>query len=212
LSQQPTSSPAEPSAPPAAFPAGGAGNKPKKDKRAKKAAGVETMFRVTYHNHVALSQLADNKASMLISINGLITSVLLAGLAPRLEALSWMLAPALVLIVGCVPSLVFAVLASRPRLNRTPVTVEQVRNNGGNILFFGQFSGMPLADFSASMQALINDPRLLQDNLIRQLYFMGQSLEQKYRRLQWAYGAFLLGIGGASVLFVTLLVLKRFGP
>jgi Pycsar effector protein len=184
--------------------------KPKKDKSSQTGAesGVETMFRVTYQNHVALSQLADNKANTLISINGLIISILLAGLTPRLVAMSWLLAPALALIAGCAPSLVFAVLASRPRLNRRPVTVEQVRNNGGNILFFGQFSGMPLNDFSDSMHALMSDPQLLHDNLIRQLYFMGEALEQKYRRLQVAYAAFLFGIGGASALFAVFLIAK----
>jgi Family of unknown function (DUF5706) len=148
---------------------------------------------------------------MLVSINGLMISVMLAGLAPRLAELSWLLAPALVLIAGCVPSLVFAVLASRPRLNRTQVSVEQVRSNAGNILFFGQFSGMPLNDFSESMHVLIGDPQLRQDGLIRQLYFMGQALEQKYRRLQVAYTAFLLGIGGASAVFAVLLIMRRFG-
>ena len=211
MTQQPTSSavvsPAQSSG---ATAAAETAEKPKKDKGRKKssASGVETMFRVTYQNHVALSQLADNKANTLISINGLIISILLAGLTPRLVAMSWVLAPALALIAGCAPSLVFAVLASRPRLNRRPVTVEEVRNNGGNILFFGQFSSMPLNDFSDSMHALMSDPQLLHDNLIRQLYFMGEALEQKYRRLQVAYAAFLVGIGGASALFAVLLIAK----
>jgi len=169
------------------------------------------MFRVTYHNHVQLSGLADNKANMLVSINGLIISVLLAGIAPRLGEMSWSIAPALVLIAGCAPSLVFAVLASKPRLKPSAISVEQVKSNRGNVLFFGEFRGMPLADFSESMHALIDDPQLLRDNLIRELYFMGEALEQKYRRLQVAYTAFLLGIAGSTVLFVALLLATRLG-
>ena len=79
------------------------------------------------------------------------------------------------------------------------------------MLFFGEFRGMPLDDFSESMHALIDDRRLLQDNLIRELYFMGEALEQKYRRLQIAYLIFLLGLGGSSVLFVALLVARLLG-
>ena len=166
------------------------------------------MFRVTYQNHIQLSQLADNKANMLISINGLMTSVLAAVLAPRLDEATWLLTPAIVLLAGCVPSLVFAVLTVRPRLNRTPITVEQVRANAGNLLFFGQFSGMPLAEFNESMHALIDNPRLLQDSLIRQLWLMGQSLKQKYRFLQVAYALFLLGVGGAGVVLVVQLIAR----
>jgi hypothetical protein len=214
VSQQPTS-PAADARPAAAEESGDADagqKKPKKGKGGKKAiSGVETMFRVTYNNHVQLSGLADNKANMLVSINGLIISVLLAGIAPRLSEMSWSIAPALVLIAGCAPSLVLAVLASKPRLKPAAISVEEVKSNRGNVLFFGEFRGMPLADFTESMHALIDDQQLLRDNLIRELYFMGEALEQKYRRLQIAYTAFLLGIGGSVVLFVALLLGRRLG-
>jgi hypothetical protein len=210
VSQQPTAVPVEPEAAPADDDA--SNKKKKKGKGGRKTvSGIQTMFRVTYQNHIALSQLADNKANMLISINGLMTSVLVAALAPRLTVASWLLTPAIVLLAGCVPSLVFAVLTLRPRLNRTPITVEQVRANAGNLLFFGQFSGMPLVEFNESMHTLIDNPRLLQDSLIRQLWLMGQSLKQKYRFLQMAYVLFLVGVGGAGVVLVVQLI-TRYEP
>jgi len=210
VSQQPNAAEVEPEAVPAADDASSK-KKKKKDKGGRKTvSGIQTMFRVTYQNHIQLSQLADNKANMLISVNGLMTSVLAAVLAPRLDEATWLLTPAIVLLAGCVPSLVFAVLTVRPRLNRTPITVEQVRANAGNLLFFGQFSGMPLAEFNESMHALIDNPRLLQDSLIRQLWLMGQSLKQKYRFLQVAYALFLLGVGGAGVVLVVQLI-ARYG-
>jgi hypothetical protein len=174
VSQQPISPAADASPVASADADDGRQKKAKKDKGRKKAtSGIETMFRVTYHNHVQLSGLADNKANMLVSINGLIISVLLAGIAPRLAEMSWSILPALVLIAGSAPSLVFAVLASRPRLKPASVSVDEVKSNRGNILFFGEFRGMPLADFTESMHTLIDDPTLLRDNLIRELYFMG---------------------------------------
>lgn len=210
MSEQPNAAEVEPEAAPAAADASSK-KKKKKDKGGRKAvSGIQTMFRVTYQNHIQLSQLADNKANMLISINGLMTSVLVAALAPRITAASWLLTPAIVLLAGCVPSLVFAVLTLRPRLNRTPITIEQVRANEGNLLFFGQFGGMPLAEFNESMHTLIDNPRLLQDSLIRQLWLMGQSLKQKYRFLQAAYALFLLGVGGAGIVLVVQLV-TRYG-
>ncbi|HLB31425.1 MAG TPA: Pycsar system effector family protein [Gammaproteobacteria bacterium] len=187
---------------------------PKKDKKKKKKSdvsrGVETMFRVTYMNHIALSQLADNKANMLISVNGFIISVGIAVLTPRLGSISWMFAPALVLIAGCMISLAFAIIGSRPRLNRTQVTVEQIRNNESNVLFFGQFMSMPLRDFQESINALMNDPHLLYDNLIRQLYSMGQSLLRKYQFVQIAYTVFLTSTGLATALFIAILLTVGF--
>jgi hypothetical protein len=177
--------------------------KEKKKKKKKESRGIETMFRVTYQNHVALSRLADNKANMLISINGLIISVMIA-LVTRGVALAWNLTPVLVLVAGCLVSLAFAVLGARPRLSRSPVTIDDIRANSGNLLFFGQFTTMPLTEFQASLRVLMKDPELLYDHLGRQLYLMGESLNKKYRLLQLAYTTFLTSIVIATAGFLYL--------
>lgn len=185
---------------------------PKKDKKKKKdkpSRGIETMYRVTYQNHIALSRLADNKANMLISINGLIISVMIA-IVTRTGAVSWNFTPLLVLITGCMVSLGFAVVAARPRLGRAPVTVDQVREQTGNVLFFGQFTTMPLAEFQESLRMLTKDQQLLYAHLGRQLYHMGESLNGKYRWLQVAYSAFLASTGIATVLFVVMYLTGNF--
>ena len=172
-----------------------------KDKKKKKeqVRGVETMFRVTYSNHIALSRLADAKTSMLIAINGGIISVVI-GLVTRTATVSWHFTPVLALLAGCLVSLAFAVNAARPRLSRSSVAVDDVRNNTGNVLFFAQFTSMSLPEFQESMHVLRKDPKLLYDQLARQLYLMGASLNKKYRYLQFAYSAFLAGIALATVL------------
>jgi hypothetical protein len=181
----------------------------KKDKKKKKEArvrGVETMFRVTYNNHVSLSQLADNKANILISLNGAIISALIVILTPRLGSITWTFAPVAVLVIGCTVSLAFAILGSRPRLSRTPVTVEQVRDNTGNALFFGQFTSMTLEQFQESMRLLTNDDKLVYDALSRQLYSMGRSLLRKYRYLQIAYSAFFAAFALAAGSYIAIMI------
>jgi len=206
MAQHPAESVLEPSALPSVD--NKAAAKEKREKRSERRRGVDTLFRVTYQNHVSLSQLADQKAGILISINGLIISVIIAVLAPRFGAWSWSLLPSLVLVAGCLASLTFAVLGARPRIDRTPVTVEHVRSGEGNLLFFGHFTTMPLADFQAGIRALGKDRKLLLDSLSRQLYSMGQSLLKKYRYLQLAYTAFLTGIGLAAALFAVVSLLQ----
>jgi hypothetical protein len=187
-------------------------DKKKGAKRAERRRGIETLFRVTYQNHISLSQLADQKAGILISINGLIISVLIAVLTPRFGSWSWALTPGLVLVGGCLASLTFAILGSRPRVDRTPVTLDDIRNNQGNLLFFGHFTSMPLEDFQAAVRALGKDRKLLHDSLTRQLYSMGASLLRKYRYLQLAYTTFLVGIGAAAALFAALFLALPASP
>jgi hypothetical protein len=180
----------------------------KKDKKNKdsRIRGVETMFRVTYNNHIALSQLADNKANTLISLNGAIISALIVILTPRFGSMTWAFAPVVLLIAGCTVSLAFAILGSRPRLSRTPVTFEDVRGNRGNALFFGQFTSMTLEEFQESMRLLTQDDRLVYDALTRQLYSMGRSLLRKYRYVQIAYAAFFAAFVLAAISHGALLI------
>jgi hypothetical protein len=87
-----------------------------------------------------------------------------------------------------------------------------VRSGEKNLLFFGHFTTMPLADFQASIRALGKDRKLLLDSLSRQLYSMGESLLKKYRYLQLAYAAFLTGIGLAAALFAVVALLQVLSP
>lgn len=183
--------------------------KKNKDKKKEQSRGVETMYRVTYENHIALSQLADNKANMLISINGVIISVMIA-IVTRLGEVSWSLLPIVVLVGGALVSLGFAVIAARPRLGSHRVTLEQVRDGSGNLLFFGQFTTMPLAEFEESLAALSKDSKLLYHHLGRQLYHMGESLSRKYRRLQVAYAAFFASMAVATAVFIVMYAMGRF--
>ena len=81
-----------------------------------------------------------------------------------------------------------------------------------NVLFFGQFTSMPLREFQESLAVLMKDRRLLYAHLGRQLYHMGESLNGKYRYLQLAYGAFLASTSLATVVFVLMYATGRFNP
>ena len=49
----------------------------------KPGRGVETMYRATYRTHVNLSSIADNKANIMLSVNAIVLSVVVANLWPR---------------------------------------------------------------------------------------------------------------------------------
>ena len=47
--------------------------------------GIQTLFRVTLKNHLTLSDIADTKANILLSVNAIIISVALSNLIPKLD-------------------------------------------------------------------------------------------------------------------------------
>jgi hypothetical protein len=201
-----------PAPPPESREARAARKEKKKEKNRKKSErqrSLQTMFRIAYQNHIALSQMADQKFGMLINVNGLIMSVVLALFTARFAAWSWLSAPGAALGLGSLVSLAFAVLGARPRFERSPITIEDVRNNRGNVLFFGQFRTMPLTDFQAAIRELSGHQSRISDALAMQLYAMGGPLTKKYRYLRIAYTAFLTGVLVSAVLFVAVLIAGR---
>ena len=158
------------------------------------------MFRTSYRTHLDLSTLADNKANIMISINGIMISILLASIYPRIVDNRFLLFPTAVLLVFCLLSLVYAVLAARPRVTRREATLEDVRQDRANILFFGTFTTMKEEDFLQGMRELIQDPERAYGTMIRDIFGLGSVLETKYRLLRTSYTIFMVGL----ILGVTL--------
>ncbi len=166
--------------------------------------GVETMFRTSYRTHVDLSHLADNKANIMISINGIIISVLIASIAPKIDANPWLLIPTSLLLLGCVGSMVYSILAARPRVTSKVVTMEDIRSDASNILFFGNFVSLEEEEYVEGMKEIMLQTDRLYTNMIRDLYGLGQVLALKFRLLRTAYNVFMVSLilGVISFLFV----------
>ena len=179
----------------------------KKDEKLGTTRGIETMFRTSYQTHNALSALADNKANIMISINGIIISILIAAIAPGLAGSPWLMIPTAVLLLGCLTSLVFAVLAARPRISRATISLEDARSGRANILFFGNFVAISQEDYVEGMQALMRDTDRVYLNMIRDIYNLGGVLERKFRLLRVSYTAFMIGlVAGVMLILVAYVV------
>ena len=173
--------------------------KPKKDPKTDLSGlgtkrGVETLFRSSYRVNMDLSSLADTKANIMISINGLIVSILIASIAPKVDANPWLLVPTSIFLIGCVVSLVYAVLAARPRIQTRHVTLEEAREGSTNMLFFGNFAHIQQSEFVLVMKELMQDPDNLYEMMITDIYGVGSVLQKKYRLLRTSYSAFMLAL------------------
>lgn len=175
----------------------------KKDKK-KPDRGVETLFRVTLNNHTQLSQIADSKANILLSVNAIIISIALSTLIPKLDSPSnaHLVLPTFIMLMFSVVSIIFAILATRPKVNSATYDPEDVANRKLNLLFFGNFSKMPLDDYQKAMKEMMEDRTYLYESLIKDLYLLGTVLERKYKLLRITYNIFMFGIISSVVAFV----------
>lgn len=158
--------------------------------------GIETMFRVALRNHITLSDIADTKANILLSVNAIIISVALSNLLPKLDnpSNSYLIYPTLIFLIFTVTSIVLSILATRPNVTKGQFTREDVANKKVNLLFFGNFHQMSLKDFEWAMGEMMQDKDYLYGSLTKDLYFLGLVLNRKYGLLRTTYTVFMIGI------------------
>ncbi|NVK08406.1 MAG: HD domain-containing protein [Tenacibaculum sp.] len=175
----------------------------KKNKIELPERGIETMFRVALRNHITLSDIADTKANILLSVNAIIISMTLSTLIPKLDNPSnhYLITPTIVFVFFTVISIVLSVLATRPNVTEGKFTKEDVANKKVNLLFFGNFHQMQLPDFDWAMSEMMKDRDYLYGSLTKDLYFLGLVLNRKYKLLRITYTVFMIGILVSVVAF-----------
>lgn len=158
--------------------------------------GIETMFRVTLRNHITLSDIADTKANILLSVNAIIISLALSNLLPKLDNPSngYLIVPTIIFVLFTIISMVLSVLATRPNVTRGKFTKDDVQQKKVNLLFFGNFHKMKLEEFEWAMGEMMKDKEYLYSSMTKDLYFLGLVLNKKYSILRTTYTVFIIGI------------------
>ncbi len=165
-----------------------------KDKSGLMSKGIQTMLRLTSENHLKLSDMADSKANILITVNALIISVILAVLLRKLQEESALIIPTIIFLLVAVSTIVVSILATRPKITEGTFTPEDVALKKTNLLFFGNFYRATYEQYSSAMKEMMLDTDYLYGSLIKDIYFLGVVLGRKYKLIRLAYNIFMIGI------------------
>ncbi len=173
--------------------------------------GIETMFRVALRNHITLSDIADTKANILLSVNAIIISMTLSTLIPKLDnpSNSYLLVPSIIFMAFTVVSIILSILATRPNVTQGKFTKEDVAEKKVNLIFFGNFHKMSLPDFEWAMDEMLKDRDYLYGSLTKDLYFLGLVLNRKYSLLRTTYTVFMIGIIVSVVAFAVAFYMQN---
>lgn len=156
--------------------------------------GIQTMLRLTSQNHLKLSEMADSKANILISVNAIIISVILSVLLRKLAEETYLIIPTTLFLLVSVSTIVVAILATRPKISEGNFTMNEVNEKKINLLFFGNFYKASYEQYDAAMREMMLDTDYLYGSLIKDIYFLGVVLGRKYKLIRIAYNVFMIGI------------------
>lgn len=143
------------------------------------------LLRTAQINTLTLSQMADQKASILIGATFVVFSLAVTRLLG--QALDW---STLCLAVTAFLSSLFAVLSVLPALGKPPKDPSAF-----NSLFFGHFTSLTTTEWSDRLLKDLTTDEQIFRAMLKDIHQNGQVLQKrKYRFLSYAYRIFLGGI------------------
>lgn len=163
--------------------------------------GVETWFRLTSRNLYTRRQIVDAKSNILVTINALILSVILGSLYDDLKTDPHLAVAIVPLVVANLLSILFAILATRPRLSGGVFSDEDISAHRVSLMTFDDFYAMSAPEYEVAVDRILSDRDLLYGSIKRDIHALGVDLSHRYLHIRRAYGIFMLGITLGAVLF-----------
>lgn len=173
------------------------------------ARGIQTMLRLTSENHVELSNMADGKASILISVNAIIISVILSVLIRRIEVETHLTIPTFIFLASSLATIIIAIMATRPKISTGNFSREDILNKNTNLLFFGNFYRTKVNEYQWAMNMMMRDPDYLYSSLIMDIHQLGVVLARKYKLIRLAYTVFMIGIFISVLAFIIAIMVHQ---
>ena len=143
---------------------------------------------------------------ILISINSIVLTVLLSIGIGKISDYPVITFPAIIFIITCLTTIIFAILSTRPKFSSGKFTEEDIHNKKVNLLFFGNFYNMEMEDYEWAMKQMMDDTDYLYSSMIRDQYSLGKVISQKYKLLRTAYTIFMIGLILSSILFAVFIL------
>ena len=166
---------------------------------------VHNLLVAAYEGNWALSEMADNKASILMGASFVVFSLSISDVASGKASF-----PLLVLTMFSFAATVLGVLTVRPnRLQKFKLDPNNV-----NIMFFGSYANISREEYINQVIKILSSEEETYRRLAKDIYDHGCSLRaDKYRWLYWSYTLFLVGlvVTFGSLLLKLFLMVKADG-
>ena len=183
-----------------------------KDKSGLMSKGIQTMLRLTSENHLKLSDMADHKANILISVNSIIISVILSVLLRKLQSDAYLVLPTIIFLLVAVTTIVVSIMATRPKVSMGTFSDQDVLDKKTNLLFFGNFHRVSFEKYEVAMRKMMVDTDYLYGSLIKDIYSLGTVLGRKYKLIRLAYNIFMIGIIVSVIAFAVAVYFYHGAP
>jgi hypothetical protein len=131
--------------------------------------------------------MIDRKSNILISINALILSIIIGTVMNQFDKDPHLIYPAVMILLTNLGSIAYAIFATRPELIHGNIESE-------NIMFYGNFQDMKEEEYVNSIIDLINRGDELYKTIAKDTFYLGKTIDKKFKLLRKSFNTFLIGI------------------
>lgn len=195
------------------------------------------MFRNAYRAQLDMISLAATKANIMISLNGVIVSILMVTGGFIYANSPELLLPAILLLITSAISIYFALSAASPSpapahtrvfcclrdvlkgkaslrdfKNYVKLPEKRFSQDTSNILIFDDFASLPKEKYIEYMNELIHNPDKVYEKMSDQLYWLGIMANKKFASLRYSYTVFRWGLILSILVFVGIKSVQHFYP
>lgn len=180
-------------------------------KNIKRCRSVETLFRNAYRAQLDMLSLAATKANIMISLNGLLMSILVISGTHFIEINGLFVIPIAVFLTSCAIATSFAAISARPEISRRQFTRSDFESDEARLLVFEEFSDLDEREYRDSMVRMLGNRQRIYCNMIAHVHELGTTADRKYRQLYYSYTVFIVGVVLTVLTLLTLMGLKWLG-
>jgi predicted metal-dependent HD superfamily phosphohydrolase len=174
--------------------------------------GIDTMFRIAAANNQRQFTLGDNKAHILITVNSIIMSIIVSVVLRKLAENPFLTWPTFIQLGTSFASTVFAILATRPKIDSGAFSQANLDLKDINLLYFGNFYRMTVSEYIDGMETVMADQDFIYRTIIIDAYWHGIVLGKKFSYLRKAYSVFLFGLINSIAAFVIAFLVHQQVP
>ena len=169
-------------------------------KRKKLSKQIVNVFRTTARNNIDLTAIADNKASILMSLNALMITFITPMIIAYYDMIisKFLFIPLLIFMATCAVTIYLSSQVLKPS-DFDKIGEKMKFGKGPSPFFFGNFYHMTPENYFEFIQGSLGDEELLKNHLAQDLYYVGRRLGKKMTGMRLAFQIFISGI------FLTLL-------
>jgi len=157
--------------------------------------GTETLFRLVSKNQYTLNTMIDRKSNILISINSLILSIVIGTVLNQLDKDPHLIYPAVMILVTNLIAITYAVLATRPELKHGD-------EESNNVMFYGNFCDTGEEEYINKLTGLIYKGDELYKIIAKDTYYLGKTIDKKFKLLRKSFNIFLIGVVLSVIAFI----------